>query len=214
MGCLLRFCSLVIFALLIGWLTTNLVNFIQEAPAVKINQTITLKDFKTAQQLVRRRNSHLRSLNKVTEFQTTTHEINKFLKVATSLIPNVATHVKASRGGIVIKISVSLPSNPLGSYLNIRAIIASSSQGLIFKQFFVGEVKIHQKLIKPVLCYAFDQIIGQGRTRTFLNGIRSVKVSNSKLFVRFWPSAYLTKDIRPGGASNRGDTNNANGVKK
>ncbi|MFL2669578.1 MAG: hypothetical protein ACJ0HT_08410, partial [Alphaproteobacteria bacterium] len=79
-----------------------------------MNQIVTPKDFKTAQELVRRRNSHLRSLNKVTEFQTTTHEINKFLKVATSLIPNVATQVKASRGGIVIKMSVSLPSNPLG----------------------------------------------------------------------------------------------------
>ena len=214
MGCLFRFCSLVIFAMLIGWLITNLVNFIQEAPAVKINQTVTLTDFKTAQQLVRRRNSHLRSPNKVTEFQTTTHEINSFLKVASKLIPNAATQVKASGGGIVVQMSVSLPSNPLGSYLNIRTIIASSSQGLLFKKFFVGKVKIHQKLIKPVLYYAFDQIIGQGRTRTFLNDIRSVKVSNSKLFVRFWPSAYLTKDIRPGGASNRGDTNNANGVKR
>ena len=214
MGCLFRFCSLVIFAMLIGWLITNLVNFIQEAPAVKINQTVTLTDFNTAQQLVRRRNSHLRSPNKVTEFQTTTHEINSFLRVATKLIPNVATQVKASGGGIVIKMSVSLPSNPLGSYLNIRAIIASSSQGLFFKKFFVGKVKIHQKLIKPVLYYAFDQIIGQGRTRTFLNDIRSVKVSNSKLFVRFWPSAYLAKDVRPGSASSRGDKNNANGVKR
>ncbi len=214
MGCLFRFCSLVIFAMLIGWLITNLVNFIQEAPAVKINQTVTLTDFKTAQQLVRRRNSHLRSPNKVTEFQTTTHEINSFLKVAAKLIPNAANQVKASGGGIVVQMSVSLPSNPLGSYLNIRTIIASSSQGLLFKKFFVGKVKIHQKLIKPVLYYAFDQIIGQGRTKTFINDIRSVKVSNSKLFVRFWPSAYLTKDIRPGGASNRGDTNNANGVKR
>ena len=200
--------------MLIGWLITNLVNFIQEAPAVKINQTVTLTDFNTAQQLVRRRNSHLRSPNKVTEFQTTTHEINSFLRVATKLIPNVATQVKASGGGIVIKMSVSLPSNPLGSYLNIRTIIASSSQGLLFKKFFVGKVKIHQKLIKPVLYYAFDQIIGQGRTRTFLNDIRSVKVSNSKLFVRFWPSAYLAKDVRPGSASSRGDKNNANGVKR
>ena len=200
--------------MLIGWLITNLVNFIQEAPAVKINQTVTLTDFKTAQQLVRRRNSHLRSPNKVTEFQTTTHEINSFLRVATKLIPNVATQVKASGGGIVINMSVSLPSNPVGSYLNIRAIFASSSQGLLFKKFFVGKVKIHQKLIKPVLYYAFDQIIGQGRTKTFINDIRSVKVSNSKLFVRFWPSAYLAKDIRSGSTSSRGDTNNANGVKR
>ena len=214
MGCLFRFCSLVIFAMLIGWLITNLVNFVQETPAVRINQTVTLTDFKTAQQLVKRHNSHLRSLNEVTEFQTTTHEINSFLKVATKLIPNVVTKVKASGGGIVIKMSLGLPSNPLGSYLNIRAIIASSSQGLLFKKFFVGKVKIHQKLIKPILHYAFDQIIGQGRTRTFLNDIRSVKVSNSTLFVRFWPSAYLAKDIRPGSASSRGNTNNANGVKR
>ena len=200
--------------MLIGWLITNLVNFIQEAPAVKINQTVTLTDFKTAQQLVRRRNSHLRSPNKVTEFQTTTHEINRFLKVAAKLIPNAATQVKASGGGIVVQMSVSLPSNPLGSYLNIRTIIASSSQGLLFKKFFVGKVKIHQKLIKPVLYYAFDQIIGQGHNRTFLNDIRSVKDSNSKLFVRFWPSAYLAIDIGPGCASSRGNTNNANGVKR
>ena len=214
MGCLFRFCSLVVFAMLIGWLITNLINSVQESPAVKINQTVTPKDFKTAQELVRRRNSHLRSLNKVTEFQTTTHEINKFLKVATSLIPNVATQVKASRGGIVIKMSVSLPSNPLGSYLNIRAIIASSSQGLIFKQFFVGEVKIHQKLIKPVLYYTFDKITGQDPTRKFLNDIRSLRVSNSKVFVRFWPSAFSVKDITSGSASGIGDANNAIGVQR
>ena len=200
--------------MLIGWLITNLVNFIQEAPAVKINQTVTLTDFKTAQQLVRRRNSHLRSPNKVTVFQTTTHEINSFLKVAAKLSPNAATQVKASGGGIVVQMSVSLPSNPLGSYLNIRAIIASSSQGLIFKQFFVGEVKIHQRLIKPILFYTFDKIIGQDRTRNFLNDIRSLRVSNSKVFVRFWPSAHLVKDITSGSASGIGDANNAIGVQR
>lgn len=201
MGCLFRLCGLFFVAILIGWLITNLMNAVQNSPAVKKIRTVSLQDFKNAQRLVSRYNLHLMSPNHLMEFHTTTHEINKFLKVSEKLIPNIATQVQTARGGILIKMSVSLPSNPLGSYLNIRAIIDSSSQGLIFHQFLVGQVKIPQKLIKPGLHYALDKITGQIITKNILNSIRSVRVIGPKIYIRFWPSAHLAKDIKPGSTS-------------
>ena len=201
MGCLFRLCGLFLFAILIGWLITNLMNAVQDSPAVEKTRALSLQDFKTAQQLVRRYDLHLISPNQVTEFNATTSEINSFLKVSEKLIPNIATQVQTARGGILIKMSVSLPSNPLGSYLNIRAIIDSSSQGLIFHQFLVGQVKIPQKLIKPGLHYALDKITGQIITKNILNSIRSVRVIGPKIYIRFWPSAHLAKDIKPGSTS-------------
>ena len=201
MGCLFRLCGLFFVAILIGWLTTNLMNAVQNSPAVKKFRAVTLQDFKNAQRLVSRYNLHLMSPNHLMEFYTTTHEINKFLKVSEELIPNVAAQVQTARGGLLMKMSVSLPSNPLGSYLNIRAIINSSSQGLIFRQFIVGQLKIPQKLIKPVLRYALDTITGQVNSKRILNSIRSVRVIGPKIYVRFWPSAHLAKDMKPGNTS-------------
>ena len=214
MGCLLRLCGLFFVAILIGLLITFLVNAVEDTPAIKRTQAVNLQDLKTAQQLAKRYNLHLNSSNKFADFPATTREINTFVKVAVTSIPNVATQVKAGRSGIIIKMSVGLPQNPLGSYLNIRAIITSFSQRLKFHRFFVGQVEVPRKFIKPVLHYFLDQITGQGKADKILNSIHSVKVLGSKVYVRFQPSAYLAKDIKAGSTPNIGHRINAIGIQR
>ncbi|NKB19601.1 MAG: hypothetical protein GKS01_03555 [Alphaproteobacteria bacterium] len=91
---------------------------------------------------------------------------------------------------------MELPENPLGRFLNIRTIIASSSRGLRFYRLFVGKVEVPRQFIVPALRFALDEIVGEGKADPILKSIRSVKVLGPTVYVRFQPPANLIKDIQ------------------
>jgi hypothetical protein len=169
---------------------------VQDKPILKRPESINLQDLNNAQQLAKRFDPRLMSSDKVTEIRATTRELNTVLKGAMASVPNVATTVKVTRFGILIGMSVKLPDNPLGRYLNIRTVITSSSRELRFYRLFIGNVEIPQQLIEPALRYALDEIVGKGKADPILKSIRSVKVLGPTIYVRFQPPANLMKDIK------------------
>jgi hypothetical protein len=196
MGCLFRLSGLFFLAVLIGLPIAIAMKAVQDKPTLKRPESINLQDLKNAQQLAKRFDPRLMSSDKVTEIRATTRELNTVLKGAMASVPNVVTTVKVARFGILIGMSVELPDNPLGRYLNIRTVIASSSRGLKFYRLYVGGVEIPQQLIEPVLRYALDEIVGQGKADPILKSVRSVKVLGPTIYVRFQPPANLLKDIK------------------
>ncbi len=130
MGCLFRLSGLFFLAVLIGLPIAIAMKAVQDKPTLKRPESINLQDLKNAQQLAKRFDPRLMSSDKVTEIRATTRELNTVLKGAMASVPNVVTTVKVARFGILIGMSVELPDNPLGRYLNIRTVIASSSRGL------------------------------------------------------------------------------------
>jgi hypothetical protein len=196
MGCLFRLSGLFFLAVLIGLPIAIAMKAVQDKPTLKRPESINLQDLKNAQQLAKRFDPRLMSSDKVTEIRATTRELNTVLKGAMASVPNVVTTVKVARFGILIGMSVELPDNPLGRYLNIRTVIASSSRGLQFYRLYVGGVEIPQQLIEPVLRYALDEIVGQGKADLILKSVRSVKVLGPTIYVRFQPPANLLKDIK------------------
>jgi len=196
MGCLFRLSVLFFLAILIGLPITIAMKAVQDTPTLKKPAAINLQDLKNAQQLAKRFDPRLMATDKITEIRATTRELNTVLKGAMAAIPNVVTTVKVARFGILIGLSVELPENPLGRYLNIRTVIASSSRGLRFYRLYIGKVEIPQQLIDPALRYALDGIVGKGKADPILKSIRSVKVLGPTIYVRFQPPANLMKDIQ------------------
>jgi hypothetical protein len=196
MGCLFRLSVLFFLAILIGLPIAIAMKAVQDSPALKKPAAINLQDLKNAQQLAKRFDPRLMSSDKVTEVRATTRELNTVLKGAMASIPNVVTTVKVARFGILIGMSVELPDNPLGRYLNIRTVIASSSRGLRFYRLYIGKVEIPRQLIEPALRYALDEIVGKGKADPILKSVRSVKVLGPTVYVRFQPPANLMEDIK------------------
>ncbi len=196
MGCLFRISLLFFFAVLIGLPIAIAMNAVQDTPALKRPGAINLQDMKNAQELAKRYDPRLMSKEKITEIRATTRELNTVLKGAMATIPNVTTQVKVARFGILIGMSVELPDNPLGRYLNIRTIIASSSRGLRFFRLYVGKVEVPRQFIAPALRYTLDNIVGKGKADPIINSIRSVKVLGPTVYVRFQPPGGLIEDIK------------------
>jgi len=196
MGCLFRLTILFFLAALIGLPVAIATNAVQDKPALKKLAAINLQDLKNAQQLAKRFDPRSMSSDKVTEIRVTTRELNTVLKGAMASIPNVVTNVKVGKFGILIEMSVELPDNPLGRYLNIRTVIASSSRGLQFYRLFIGKMEIPRQFIKPALRYALNEIVGEGKADPILKSVRSVKVLGPTIYVRFQPPANLMKDIK------------------
>lgn len=196
MGCLFRLSVLFFLAVLIGLPIAIATKAVQDKPTLKKPASINLQDIKNAQQLAKRFDPRLMSSDKVTEIRATTRELNTVLKGAMAALPNVLTTVKVARFGILIGMSVELPENPLGRYLNIRTVIASSSRGLRFYRLYIGKVEVPQQLIEPALHYALNAIVGKGKADPILKSVRSVKVLGPTVYVRFQPPADLIKDIR------------------
>lgn len=192
MGCLIRLFVLFLIPILIGLPIGVAVTAIQEYPEIPEPKTMNLREIKRFQEIALRFNSRLISLKQITKIRTTERELNTILKGTIASIPNVRTQITADPSGIHIKITIKLPANPLGAYLNIRSVIASSSKELNFSSLFVGKIEIPQQFINPFLHYVSDSITVPNKGKNIFNSFHSIEVKGPMIYLRLRPSTFPT----------------------
>ena len=103
-----------------------------------------------------------------------------------------------TRFGVIVALTVAtpLPENPLGRYLNLRAVIAPSAFGLDISRLAIGAIEVPPVVIRPVMRFALDHLVGPGKAEPILTSIRSVQVSDRIATVDFRPPAKLVEDLK------------------
>lgn len=195
MGFLFRLC---LFILIIGLPVTAGIMSIQKEALVARPGEINLADFHRAQRLAERYDPRRMAPERITTVQTSSLELNTLLKGAFSGLKQVATRVETSRFGVIAAVTAELPvpANPLGRYINIRTVIAPSQDGLDISRFAIGSLEIPPAIIKPVLLYGLNHLVGDGKGQPILDSIRSVRVAGPAITVAFKPPPGLVADLK------------------
>ncbi len=198
MGCFFKSLFLVVFLAIIGLPIAAVVMALDRNPLIERPGDINTADLKRAQALAERYDPRQMPTGKITRLQATSDELNTVLKGAMGAVKQVAGQVQVTRFGVIVAVTVAtpLPENPLGRYLNLRAVIAPSAFGLDISRLAIGAIEVPPVVIRPVLRFALDHLVGPGKAEPILTSIRSVQVSDRLATVEFRPPAKLVEDLK------------------
>lgn len=194
MGYLLLICF---FSLIVGLPAAVAIMSIQQDPLVSQPGQINLADFERAKALVKRYDPRHMAPARLTTVQASSDELNTLLKGAFSGFEKFATRIEVAPFGVIAAVTAELqiPENPVGRYVNIRTVIAPSQNGFEISRFAVGSMEISPALIKPVILFGLNRLIGDGMGQPILDSIRSVHVAGAAVTVAFQPPPGLVEDL-------------------
>ncbi len=114
------------------------------------------------------------------------HEVDALLAASIAKTGAVRAQSEIHPYGGIVRATLTLPAalGPLGRYVNLRAAIPPSPDGLIVSRLAVGRIEIPAALVKPALGLALDLA---GERREALDDIRSVTFSGDRVTVDYRP---------------------------
>ncbi len=190
MGCLFRmFLLLILPVAVIGLPAATLVMGLDQTPMVAGASKMSAKDLSHAQQLVQRYGRHRLTPGRITTITASQDELNALFKASLSGVSRVASRVVVNHFGVVAAFSVTLPmpANPLGRYVNIRMTAPPSSSGLHIARLAVGRIEVPPALALPALNFILDHGVEAGWGTTILTSIRSLTVAGRFATFGFGP---------------------------
>lgn len=197
MGCLFRTFFLLLLSGLVAAPAAAVLFGLEKAPLIARAGEITASDLQNARRLIQRYDLRRMTPNEITTITASAAELNTLIKGGLYGVPQVASRVDVNRFGLTAGVSAELPipRNPLGRYVNIRAAIAPSEQGLEIARFAIGEIEVPPVLVRPVVKLALDHFVGPGKGEPIVASIRSVRVSGDRVAVAFHPPPALVEDL-------------------
>jgi hypothetical protein len=193
-----RLFSICLFALILGIPAAFAVMSLQKEALVSKPGDINLADFKHAQKLAERYDPRKMPPELITTVQATSDELDTIFKGVFSSVKQIATRVRVTQFGVIAAMTaeVPIPNNPLGRFLNIRAVIAPSEDGFEISRFAIGSLEIPPKIVKPVILYGLNQLVGDGNGQPILDSVRSVQVAEPEVIIAFQPPAGLIETLK------------------
>lgn len=199
MGFLLRLFFFLILPIAIIVLPAAAIYFaVEPVPLVSKNGNLSRADYRTAQRFLERYDPRRMTAGKVTRVTALESQLNTALNAGFSSVERVSAQAVVSRWGLVLAVTgvLPVPNNPLGRYINLRATVAPSNNGLEISRFAIGGIEVPPALTVPAMRLALDQLVGDGKGDEIVNSIQSVSVNGKKVTIAYNPPADLVGDLK------------------
>jgi hypothetical protein len=135
------------------------------------------------------------STSDLEEFTANQDEINGLIQLAMRGIPRLAGRVNVTPWRLVGVFSLHVPENPFGEYLNFRADVLPSSEGLEFAQASIGRVQFSNRMTLTLSRFLLDLVLADQQGSMFVNAIESVVMNGQEVSVKFRPIPDLRKRL-------------------
>jgi hypothetical protein len=152
-------------------------------------------DAARAKRLVKKTWTGLRSATDTTTISASDADLNSLMAVVARGLPNAAVRANITSRGLESALSIQLPSNPLGDYMNLRIGLAASSNGLSITHATVGSLRFPGWLASATLRAVLNLALGGGQGKTILDAVQSVTMSPDTVTVSLRPIPGLKEGL-------------------
>lgn len=140
-----------------------------------------------ARALASRVKDQVLSPSELEELLATEGEINGLLELANRAFPRLAGVAQITSSGLEVTVSLHVPENPLGGYLNFRAGVVPSAHGLEFSHSSLGKLSFSGGVTKRLFRFLLDLALSDDQGSMFIDDIESVAIRDQAVAVRFRP---------------------------
>ncbi len=114
-------------------------------------------------------------------------ELNSLMAFANRTLQIFSGRVTIENTGMLALISIQIPKNPFGEYINCRIYFSPSDKGLSLSKVVIGKIRIHGRIAIMFLRLALNIILGNGQGNDILSAVKAVSFKDKIAYVHFTP---------------------------
>jgi hypothetical protein len=176
-----RFFKGVVFLLIFGMLALPVIlvfSTIEDTPLVSHHQKVSFDNVRKVKKLVRDiKPEHLKK-RQIKDVRITEKELNLLLNYGFSQglkLENIYSEIRLSNHLINTFITVGLPSNPVGEYVNLSVRMKNNGSSLYVDSLKAGNLTLPGVLIQPVIQGVNALLLNVDLYHHFMENARSIK---------------------------------------
>ncbi len=150
---------------------------IERKPTVSKTARINTESAVRAKTLVQRSLTKLfdqKSSSSVISISASEDDLNSLMALMARGIARLKGHIQISQDGLDAAMTLRLPNNPIGNFINMRATVIPSESGLHLSNIHVGRIKLSDNIALLILRLIPDLILGNENGTVAVNSVRSV----------------------------------------
>ena len=156
---------------------------LEEQPLVTSRQNLSHKDVERAKRLLKQNDPDKLKQNSINTLAVSERDLNLLLNYGLSRIDVLAGQLDLSAGNLSAQLTLSLPKNPFGSYLNIFTSVFHASDQFQVEKFRMGKLIIPSWLINPFLTMIHGSLLRYDTYHLMLDQVGSIDLREDKLIV-------------------------------
>jgi hypothetical protein len=133
--------------------------------------------------------------NETEELSITGQDLESIIAFGVRGVPSARADAQINEQGLEARLTITLPANPVGRYLNLGFNIPPSEQGMAIKQITLGETVISAGLLAPAAGWLFDFLLGEGSGESFAGMVQKVRFGEDKMLLTMAPGQVNTREM-------------------
>ena len=173
---------------------------IESAPLVEPAKRLSHQDIERIKQLLRQHDPRQLEKQELRTLSLTERDVNLLLEYAAPHTPGTHGRVDLQPDGMQARLTVKLPDNPLGDYLNISAEVTDADGRIHIERLTLGSLAVPGWLLEPLLLKVHRAMLARSdEYRTAAGAISSYRFHDDRLVVVYQLDPLLVKQLRQHG---------------
>ncbi len=190
--------KLLILLLVLGIATVTLFGLfaLEQTPVVTQAQPFDVDSALKVRALAKRWHKALLAANETVIISISESDLEEIIAFAVRAMPEFSGRVDVMDKELRAAVSLALPANPLGNYVNIRMDLSESDAGLSIDRLTLGRIEIPGSLALSVLRVSLYMLLGRSEGTEIMQSIHSVEFHQNGISVRLGSPSELKERLR------------------
>lgn len=123
-------------------------------------------------------------------------ELDDLAQIGSHALSWVDADAEVNDTRIVGRLSVRLPENPFGSYLNLSAQVQPNSEGIAVDRFSIGPLSYSGRWLLPVAARLMDALLRDAQASELLEGVNGVQIANDAVLLSLSPPPDVKEHLK------------------
>lgn len=173
---------------------------IESAPLVEPARHLSHQDIERIKRLLRQHDPRQVKKQEVRTLLLTERDLNLLLEYATPDALNTSSQVDLRPDGMEVRLTVKLPDNLLGHYMNISANLSSAGDRIHVEQLILGGLVLPGWLLEPLLLQGHRVMLARfDEYRIAAEAVRSYRFQDDRLSVVYQLNPELVEHLQQSG---------------
>ncbi|MDP6352436.1 MAG: hypothetical protein QF926_10495 [Alphaproteobacteria bacterium] len=190
-----RLFFLLLLVIVVGPVVLILVA-IEDSPGVSVMKTLDTGGATRARDLAVRTISTLFTPAETASISASKRELNELMALMARGLGPVKGGVEVTEEGLKAVVTLHLPHNPLGDYINLRFGFEPSPTGLDLAPVALGRIEIPGAAVVEALRLGFDLVLGGAQGTAVVGSIRAVTFEFDRMTVALVPVPDLKESLQ------------------
>jgi hypothetical protein len=122
-------------------------------------------------------------------------DIRNLFAVAARAMPRLTGDARISARGSEIRMTLHLPENPFGDYINLRLGLPATAAGLMFDHLAIGNITLNGDNARRMIEMAANLAFGGDEGSRLLASVKQLRSSRERLTLTYQPTPHLDEKV-------------------